>query len=183
MEEKLEYNNGIWLSRSGKAYEDEAGTKEIKLVPYNGYYIVPNEYLEKKDKLNPGQFIHRMIVYRFGDCFGKPYVKGMEVDHLDMDHSHNNVENLEVVPKVVNLARAVASIPSKDCIDRLVKFIKDISQQDALAGAIQLAIIEKDLGVDIRKYLDVAYIYGEVESFDEEPGVPKEEGENLDSTK
>ena len=122
---------------------------------YNGYCVVPNRYLNIKNNeqnIN-GLFLHRMMVYAFGDRNGKKYVKGMVIDHVDMDHKNNAVDNLELVTEVVNLARAVVICPTPLCCSRLEQYLKDVAGYSKLGLAMMLGEIEKDLGFSILPYL------------------------------
>ena len=92
------YNNGVYLTEDGHAWTDETLTKEVEYIYENGYIMVPNKYLIVKDSEGTGQYLHRMMVYAFGDRNGNPYTKGLVIDHINMNHYDNSVQNLEIVP-------------------------------------------------------------------------------------
>lgn len=136
MKEELKYNNGLWVSRSGDVYVDSA--KEIPITfeeDINGYYFIPEDKLPIKSICSKitlpdgttvlGRYVHRMVVFSFGDRRGVQYSeRGYYdvVDHIDMNHKNNCVENLEFVSNGINLYRAFVKTKSTDCYDRFIKY-------------------------------------------------------------
>ena len=62
-----------------------------------------------------GRYVHRMVVFSFGDKNGRLYSeRGYYdvVDLVDMNHKNNNVENLELVSNGINLYRAFLNLKS-----------------------------------------------------------------------
>lgn len=69
----------------------------------------PTEITRMDGTKTKGTFVHRMVVFSHGDKDGRPYTsKGRRcvVDHIDMDHSHNEKSNLQLVSHGINLWRA-----------------------------------------------------------------------------
>lgn len=67
--------------------------------------MIPKKYLNCGKDL----FLHRMVVYSFGDCKNREFSNyGWRnvIDHLDMDHDHNYKSNLQLVSQGINLFRA-----------------------------------------------------------------------------
>ena len=149
MEKEYVYNNGVYLTRDGHAYikklEDEYYQEVKYITTENDYKLVPNSYLSIKDQKNPGQWLHRMIVYTFGDCNGKKYsvYKGYDVDHFDMCHFNNAVENLQFVPHGINLFRAMDRTNSQPCKDRFMEYYNSLND-------IEKMILEEQIKADIR---------------------------------
>lgn len=147
---------GFGLAQNGEVFEDDEAHHPIQCTEYFGYLVVPNKYLKRQNtkKDIDGQYLHRMVVYTFGDKHGKTYNPALVIDHIDMNHRNNNVSNLELVTKAVNLARAVRICPeSKDCVNRLLDHLRDVAAVSRLSLAIQIADIERDLGIDITHLL------------------------------
>ena len=63
----------------------------------------------KDGRTYTGLYIHRIVVFTFGDCRGQQYSstgKKNIIDHIDMDHKNNDVDNLELVSDEINLFRS-----------------------------------------------------------------------------
>lgn len=130
------YNAGIILSDDGTV-KNKLGEIITPLKDINGYSVIPDELLtlsrpSGKIKLNNGNFVygkylHRMIVYSFGDCKGNAYNTDLVIDHLDMNHSNNAVSNLEQVSKGRNLFRAYLKTRSPGTKEEFEKYYSTVS--------------------------------------------------------
>lgn len=113
----IKYNPiGIYVSDTGKIFKDKNGENEI--IPSEderGYLFYETDksstLIKMKNKCfkTTGFYIHRIVVYTFGDCHGYPYnANGLksDIDHIDMNHKNNSVSNLEIVSHGINLLRA-----------------------------------------------------------------------------
>lgn len=67
-----------------------------------------------------GKYIHQMIVFTYGDKDGRKYSSvGIRnvIDHIDIDHGNNSVENLQLVSYGINLFRAYYKTKMKNYKD------------------------------------------------------------------
>lgn len=116
---------------------------------YNGYLIVPNKYLTKKVSSMPGQYLHRMVVYSWGDCNHKPFKEypNFEIDHIDLNHNNNNVSNLQLVSHGINLFRAYRKCGGKidgtsNCCSRFKEYYKSLDDFDK-------KVLDKEIELDL----------------------------------
>lgn len=117
VEVEKQYNSaGVYLTTNGDVYSlnDRLITP---LEDENGYQFIPDEDLPKlkfpsgfitmKDGTKKrGKYLHRMMVFTFGDCNSKKYDDKLVIDHRDMNHANNAIYNLEQISQGLNLARA-----------------------------------------------------------------------------
>lgn len=103
-----------------------------RIVPkedLNGYLFIADEDLQLTNpsgviltKAGPmhGKYLHRMVVYSFGDMYGNRYISNPNsvVDHFDMNHKNNDVSNLQQISNVRNLWRAWYFTKSDACRER-----------------------------------------------------------------
>lgn len=82
--------------------------------------VPSGEIKTKSGEIKHGKYLHRMVVYSFGDRLGNKYISDRRVviDHFDMNHSNNSVENLEQISNVRNLWRAWYFTKSDKCKKR-----------------------------------------------------------------
>ena len=97
-----------------------------------------------------GVFVHRMVVFSFGDCNGRSFNADLfVVDHLDMDHKNNSVFNLEQVTDIMNKFRAYYALPyTGKCRDRFFAALHNIGSDDLYQFEIEkkqyIEMMEKD---------------------------------------
>lgn len=148
----------------GKVFRDKDLQEEIK--PYediNGYLFIRDEDLKLPKPSGiiktasgdmHGKYIHRMVVFAFGDRLGRPYLqKGNDIviDHCDMNHKNNSWDNLEQITSLRNLWRAWYLTKSKICFARYAAERKRISELPDGNLIIEDFLIEKEN--DIKMYL------------------------------
>ena len=141
----LKYNNGVYIDADGTFYSDSKGSRIIELLEApNGYLYIPNCYLKIQNTISvktpdqtvvvEGQWAHKMVVFSWGDRNGQKYNENLPIDHINMNHKDNRVENLEIVPTAVNLARAIRAIDYKEGqtlirYDEYMKNLKNLSEE------------------------------------------------------
>lgn len=126
----IKYNPiGIYVSDDGKIYLDEKGLNEI--IPSEdsrGYLFYESnksktKIQSKNGNMTTGYYLHRIVVFTFGDCNGNLYNSNglkSDIDHIDMNHKNNSVSNLEIVTHGINLLRGwwkTGSIEMKKLLD------------------------------------------------------------------
>lgn len=91
------------------------GENIINPREYETYLYIPGKYLTGVASTNrltntldspKGLYLHRMVVFSYGDCKGKKFTSDATIDHIDMNHKNCSVENLEIVSYGLNLFRA-----------------------------------------------------------------------------
>lgn len=88
-----------------------------------------------------------MVVYSFGDRLGSTYIgsPGFVIDHYDMNHKNNSVENLEQITVVRNLWRAWYITKSDNCKRRY-------EAERKLLGPLELEDFLVEKAEDIRRF-------------------------------
>lgn len=92
-----------------------------------------------------GKYIHKLIVYSFGDCNGRKYAfEGYRsiIDHIDMNHENNSVSNLQLVSKGINLFRAYYKTTSENCKKRFYDYYNNLDY-------IEKKITDTEIELDI----------------------------------
>lgn len=131
------FNNGIYISRQGNVLD--SSERKIDLIESeDGYLLVPSSNLaikkavskvnDKNGNIAEGVYVHRMVVFSFGDKNGKKYNPSFLIDHIDMNHKNNNVENLELVTDEINLFRAFYKTNSSECKKRFLNKYESLSE-------------------------------------------------------
>lgn len=92
------YNNTYTVSNLGNIKGKRGNTLKPQLQK-DGYYHI-QLYLNGKAM---GFLIHRLVI----TTFISPYIRGMEVNHIDGDKLNNKVSNLEWVEHKDNMSHAV----------------------------------------------------------------------------
>lgn len=161
----LAFNNGILISKDGNAFKIRESRRsvnqlyaptmvdiqyaKIQLDYSKNYPIVPNEYLTKKVQNMSGQYLHRMVVYSWGDCNGKLFKEypNFDIDHIDMNHSNAAVKNLQLVSHGINLFRAYrkcgGSIDEQNsCCFRFKSYYNSLDDLDR-------KILDKEIELDL----------------------------------
>ena len=126
-------NRGIYITSLGHAYT--ASKERIELKTSNvGYLYVDGSYFKLRDPKAmphvrdatgarvPGDYIQNMVVYKMGDATGAEFTYERPLDHLNMDHTDNRPENLQFVPTLVNLYRAMVAT---DFSEKFAKLFSD----------------------------------------------------------
>lgn len=128
----------------------------------NGYFYIDDKHIphpgkgsstiSKKDRTETtGKYVHQMVVFTYGDCNGRKYTSNgfrSDIDHLDMDHSNNSKENLQLVSTGINLFRAYYKTKSKkyvsenNCETRYKAYYNSLEPADRI-------IFEKEIGLDL----------------------------------
>lgn len=144
LDDKVYNPLGFYLDKNGKVYKRSIdygfNSQEcyIEVVPekdINGYCFIKDSKSKTAIKTVSGDvngyYVHRMVVFTFGDKNGVSYnSKGVKsvIDHIDMDHSNNAVSNLEIVSDGINLFRAYWKTKSKSCLSRLTDFYTELDE-------------------------------------------------------
>lgn len=89
-----------------------------------------------------------MVVFSFGDCYGKPYNPKLVIDHRDMNHKNNSVENLEQITQLRNLWRAWYITKDKKCFSRYEALYNSTRSESPLE--FEEFLVEREC--DIKKY-------------------------------
>jgi len=115
----------------------------------NGYYFIQTQKGDLIELANGikthGKYLHRMMVFSFGDCNGVPYTPtGFRsiIDHKDMNHKNNAIENLQLVSEGINLFRAYYFTKSKTCEERFKSYYNSLEDIDKL-------ILDKEIQLDL----------------------------------
>ena len=141
----LENGELIWTSKLGEKYlvkprydiskycflsresiENLIGEDACKNIYFDRIKISDTETVE-------GKYYHRIVVYSFGDKNGRKYAsKGLRnvIDHIDMNHCNNSVQNLQLVSHGINLFRAYYKTGSGDCATRFKEYYKSLDEID-----------------------------------------------------
>lgn len=125
----------------GDVFSDKNGTCPIPLSEdISGYYFIEDRNLPiggsysskitlPDGSTTTGKYVHRMVVFSFGDCHGRMYAeRGYydTVDHIDMNHKNNSVDNLELVSYGINLYRAYVKTNIGDCYARFMAYYSSL---------------------------------------------------------
>lgn len=134
-------NIGVYVSNLGNVYRDENGEEKIDPeIDISGYLFIkdidlnltsPSSEIIRKSDLKPikGKYVHRMVAYSFLDKT-KLRDTRYEVDHIDMNHENNSVENLDLVYKAVNLFRAWKLTGGQNCLKRYSDYMATLSDEE-----------------------------------------------------
>lgn len=137
------------------------------------YELVPEKsigdylYIDDKDIPNPGKgsakiikpdrtetsgkYVHQLVVFTYGDCNGRPYTsKGLRcvIDHIDMDHAHNEPSNLQLVSDGINLWRAYSKTKSRfnqegkvdSCESRFKEYYNSLDDVDKMILRMEIEL-------------------------------------------
>ena len=148
-------NCGIWLREDGTAWADEVCTKQIEpSTDVSGYKYIPDTLLNAapssflldiSGEQVRGKYLHRMMVFSFGDKNGRPYQSaGIRsiIDHVNMNHSDNRVENLQLVSNGINLFRAYYKTGRPELYERFNTYYESLSDS-------QKMILECEIKLDL----------------------------------
>lgn len=98
-----------------------------------------------------GEYVHRIIVFTFGDCNNKPFGYSSirtVIDHKNMNHFDSSVENLEQITNGMNLFRAYMRT-SKAYRNRFekefLKYMLNLKVADEIKFGIECELIRKDI--------------------------------------
>ena len=96
-------------------------------------------YLQVKLSDNTSHFIHRMVVFTFGDKHGKTSLTNMEIDHVNGNKHRNIPENLERIPAIVNKYRAYENEYSgaKERLERELESMSRLELIDAIINILE----------------------------------------------
>lgn len=145
---------GVFISEDGKVFDSSEKLIE-PLTDKSGYKFLDETVLKTEKPLQTiiddkgiprkGFYLHRMIVFSFGDKNGRNYLNtGVRniVDHLDMNHGNNAKSNLQLVSNGINLFRAYYKTNTDACKERLINYWNTLSE---LEKKIFLMEIEMDI--------------------------------------
>ena len=90
-----------FVSRNGDVYSEISNTILMPNLTIKGYHKV-NIFINNKKKPKPIS-VHKLVGLVF---LYDSYVPGYDIDHLDGIKIHNYVDNLEWVPRSINIQRA-----------------------------------------------------------------------------
>lgn len=141
-------------------HDVQTGIKSFEIVkPYsdeNGYLFISDEDMSLKTSSSliktkdgdsiRGKYLHRIVVFSFGDCKGRKYsANGIRsiIDHKDMNHKNNAVENLELVSQGINLFRAYYLCNSEGTKQRFEDYYNSLSSMDR-------RILELEMELDLK---------------------------------
>lgn len=144
----------------GIGYGEENNLYELKPEKsLNGYYFIDDKYIPspgrsssviiKEDRTSTtGKYVHQMVVFTFDDCKGREYSSigiRSDIDHLDMKHENNSVENLQIVSTGINLWRAYSKTKSKNskdnnCETRFKDYYKSLDEVDKMILKIEIEL-------------------------------------------
>lgn len=141
---------GAFITRDGRAfqavYSDRVDFSDpIPLRMSNtGYYFIADcdiknkgvfgsyDITDEQGNTFKGKHLHRVVVFTFNDCNGRPLSKGIRsfIDHKDMNKTNNKVENLQCVSDGVNIFRAYYLSPTDEHKKLLRDFLSDCDEID-----------------------------------------------------
>lgn len=159
----IRYNpSGVFLTRDGEVFKAENGPELIdfskKIFPIlskDGYFFIPDTEMRPKvpsgiiidsqgNHIN-GKYLHRMMVFSFGDCNGRVYsstgVRSV-IDHVSMNRTNNSIDNLQLVSFGINLFRAYYKTKNKECEERFKEYYRNLDEIDR-------KILDIEIGLDI----------------------------------
>lgn len=121
----------------------ESKIKRVEPVKTNeGYMTIPKNELQYSNK---DHYLHRMVVFSWGDKNGRTFLTDQRrniVDHVDMNHANNRVDNLELVSEGINLFRAYYKTMSSNCKARFLDYYNKLDDLDK-------RILDKEIDMDI----------------------------------
>lgn len=163
MDDKVYNPLGFYLDKNGRVYKKNKGcllnsceyySEIIPEKDINGYCFIKDPESKTVIKTASGDtngyYVHRMVVFTFGDKNGVSYnSKGVKsvIDHIDMDHSNNAVANLEIVSDGINLFRAYWKTKSQSCLTRLTEFYNSLDELGRF-------VFKKEIEKEMQKYPD-----------------------------
>lgn len=110
------FNQGMkcWVGKDSissdiEVFEEVLRTEETIELEKVESFVTDNGYIKIKTKNDREEFLHRVVVFSFGDKNGNyqnNFVFQTEIDHVDGNKLRNIPENLEIVPPIVNKYRA-----------------------------------------------------------------------------
>jgi hypothetical protein len=89
--------------------------------------------------------LHSFVLFVWPDKNGKLYQKGLEIDHINGDKFNNTINNLEVITKFQNLARAVCN-NYKYSLKYLKKYLENFSENE-------IELLKKEIEDDKKYYI------------------------------
>lgn len=169
----IRYNPiGIFVTRGGELYQAPFGSEKIdidkRIIPSiseNGYLYITEKDVENlrvslKQSVVDGmfgevidscEFVHRIVVFSFGDKDGRDFNKykrtmRYEIDHINMNKADPRVENLQLVSKGVNLFRAYYNTANSNGKEYCKKRFKDYYDK---LDEIDKMILDKEILLDL----------------------------------
>lgn len=157
MDDILRYNPaGVYLSASGKIFTAADKTKK-EIFPekdINGYLFIDDKNLpglsfpsgdiqKQNNQKAKGKYLHRMIVFTFGDCYGRKYNDCKSraiIDHIDMNKENCSVSNLQLVSTNINLFRAYYKSKDINCEKRFKDYFNSLDDIDKKIAEIEIKL-------------------------------------------
>lgn len=119
----------------------------------------PSGIIKTKNGDMHGKYVHRMVVFAFGDRLGRPYIQGkygdIVIDHYDMNHKNNDYRNLEQITSLRNLWRAWYLTHSPACFDKYMAERNRVEETNGGKLLIEDFLLEKE--EDIKYYSSIGF--------------------------
>ena len=104
---------------------------------------VPSSEIRLKDgRTIRGKYLHRMVIFSFGDRNGQPYNPNLVIDHVDMNHANNSVWNLDQISYGLNLFRAYYLTRSDGTSKKFKDYYNSLDEIDK-------KLLDLEIGVDL----------------------------------
>lgn len=157
---------GIFVTRDGKAFLAEHGPNLIDFdkeitprVSSKGYAFIdisdipnasPRDLISETDPMGKpltGEFLHRLVVFSFGDKDGRPFVKHGKgwrsvIDHVNMNKMNASVENLQLVSDGINRFRAYYKTKNETCKSIFKELYDELDPIDKM-------ILDNEIALDL----------------------------------
>lgn len=152
-------NAGVLIGSDGSVYS-KTNALITPLSDKSGYYFIPDIYLDLPTPSGEietangtkvrGKYLHRMVVFTFGDRNHSPYNSNLVIDHIDMNHKNNSVENLQQITQLRNLWRAYYLCRGEKQFKLFSDEYKRVKESPT--GEIELKQFKIEMEIDIKKY-------------------------------